>query len=212
MKLKSKFIKLTNESRLYNLEVPIIGLTGGIATGKSTVSKILEEKGLAIICADLLVRSVYKTAESKEFIKNEFPKAIQNEEINFSLLREIAFSDKANKEKLEQYIYSHLPNEFLKATKSIPSNSLIIYDVPLLFEKKLDSKVDLSICVYANQELQIKRLMQRDSTDEGLAKNILKNQMPIEQKKDLSDFIINNELGLKDLKSTIDNLLKELFE
>ncbi len=83
---------LINDTRLYHIDIPIIGLTGGIATGKSTVSKMLIENGLPLICADSLVKEIYKDNEAKAFIRNLVPDAIINDEINFPALREHFFN------------------------------------------------------------------------------------------------------------------------
>jgi dephospho-CoA kinase len=76
MKLKSEFIKLPQEKRLYQLPVPILGLTGGISSGKTTVSTIMAQNGLAIINADSLVKEIYSWPETIQFIKKNFPEAI----------------------------------------------------------------------------------------------------------------------------------------
>lgn len=190
-KLKAEFIRLTKKERLYQLEIPIVGLTGGIATGKSTVSSFFKKEGFNIINADTLVHNIYKKKESIEFIQKGFPNAIKNGAIDFKFLRKIFFEDKKNQELIENFIYKNLENAFLEEAKKI--NNLIIYDVPLLFEKGLKDKVDLVICVYCPEEIQIRRLMTRDQIDENLAKKIIQSQLNIEKKKELSDFVINNE-------------------
>jgi dephospho-CoA kinase len=199
--LNPKWITKSNQTRLYELPIPIIGLTGGIATGKSTVANFLRNKNFPIIDADALVKKIYQKAEVKEFIKNNFPIAIQTDEINFKILRELAFKDKQNIQKIEECIYRFLPTEFKETYHTFTNPNFIIYDVPLLFEKHLNLLVDTKICVYAPKEIQIERLMKRDHIERDVCLKILDNQMSIEDKKQLSDIVIKND-------STLDQLIQ----
>jgi dephospho-CoA kinase len=104
-KLANKWITKNSNNRLYQIPVPIIGLTGGIGTGKSIVAKIFKERGIAVIDADRLVKNIYQRPETLEFIKTFFPEAIENSTISFSKLREIAFRDPAQRQKIENYLY-----------------------------------------------------------------------------------------------------------
>lgn len=212
MKLKAKFNKLTEAQRLYGLDKPIIGLTGGIATGKSTVTKILEAKGLIVLDADRLVKSIYQGQEAKDFIKKNFPKAWIDNEISFPKLRELFFHDPKIKESVETFIYARLPKAFAEAAALNTKQPFHIYDVPLLFEKKLDQKMDLSVLVYAPKNVQRARLMDRDGHIEDMAEKILNHQMDIEDKKLKADFVINNSAGLEELAAEVSQLLLQVLE
>ncbi|MCO4753754.1 MAG: dephospho-CoA kinase [Bacteriovoracaceae bacterium] len=207
LKLKSKYCKLAPEQRLYNLDRPLVGLTGGIATGKSTVSKLFKERGAYIIDADALVKAIYKDNETIDLVKELAPKAISGHKIDFKELRVSFFTDPNIKNKLENHIYKRLPEEFLKEVEKSQPGQLLIYDVPLLFEKAIDSKVDLSILVYAPKEIQIKRMQQRDGVELQLARTILANQMPIDEKKAMSDFILENTSDIKELEREVNSLV-----
>ena len=209
MKLKDELITQDNTTRLYNVEVPIVGLTGGIATGKSTVSKLLSEQGHAVICADQLVKNIYADQDTIDYIDNNYPNTVNNNQVDFKKLREHFFSDKDVQTDIETHIYAKLPEKFLQAVHSYRDYSFIIYDVPLLFEKGLDKKVDCSIVVYASKETQIKRLMNRDNSSQELAENILEKQISIEEKKLKSDFIIDNSGNIEDLKKEVESVLKK---
>lgn len=208
LKLNSKYCKLTPEQRLYNLDRPVIGLTGGIATGKSTASSILASHGACIIDADALVKKIYKKNETKIMVSQIVPEAICDDQIDFKKLREAFFNDGKVKSKIETFIYSRLPNQFLETVNTLPSNALIIYDVPLLFEKGLDKLVDLTVVVYAPKEIQVQRLIKRDRVDEKLAKKIISNQMDIDEKRGLADFVIKNISDINDLNVNIEKFLK----
>lgn len=215
LQLKNEYISKTPETRLYHLNLPLIGLTGGISTGKSTVAEILKSHGFPLLSADQLVKKIYSTEESLDFIKKNFPSAIDNNHINFKKLREIVFFDQEAKIKVETYIYSKLPSVFLHAQEEIlkqfPDAQCLIYDVPLLFEKNLFQKVDLSVCVYLPREIQKKRLMARDRIEADLAEKILDEQWDIELKKSKSDVVIENIRSLKELEEEVSQFIKNYF-
>jgi len=209
-KLRDEFVKLKPEERLYQVDHPVIGLTGGIATGKTTVSRLFAKEGIPVISADALVKTVYEKSETIKFINENWPSAVNNNEVDFSILRKIAFSENSNREKIEQFIYSRMPEAFKEHYSMFKNPSLMVYDVPLLFEKGLAPLVDISICVYAPREIQVKRLLERDGTDLALAEKILSAQIDIEDKKEAADFIIDNSRGLDELNSNFNKFLKKI--
>lgn len=208
-KLKDQFVRLSKNDRLYQQKIPIIGLTGGVATGKSTVSSFFKKEGFNIINADALVHAIYKKKPTIDFIQKNFPNVIKNGAIDFKNLRKIFFEDKNNQELIEKFIYLNLESAFLEEAKDF--NNLIIYDVPLLFEKGLKEKVDLVICVYCPEKLQLKRLIERDHIEENLAQKIIQSQMDIEKKKELSDFVINNGGSLENTLTEFKKIKDHLF-
>ena len=210
-KLKSEYIKLETSQRLYETNLPIVGLTGGIATGKSTVSKIFKDLDHTVIDADQIVHEIYEQQETKNFLSQTVSKVINNNKINFKLLRETFFSDPDIKTSIENYIYSQIPVHFTQKTISA-KNAFIIYDCPLLFEKKIDQKVDLSICVYLDPKTQIQRLVKRDGISEELALKIINQQMPIEEKKKLCDLVIDNSESITKLEAKISTLHNKICD
>ena len=210
-KLNDKFIKLTPDQRLYNFDLPIIAVTGGIATGKSTVTKMLESKGLKLIDADLLVKNIYRTEEAKTFIRCHYPQAWAHNEIAFPKLRELVFSNPVIKDAVEKFIYARLPEAFREAASEIKGQNFFLYDVPLLFERGLDSRVDLKIIVYAPRSVQLGRIIDRDGSKEEIANKILDQQMDIEEKKEKADFVINNSGTLVELAAEVDQLLLQIL-
>ena len=190
--LKNEFIKHTQKTRLHNCPIPIIGLTGGIATGKSTVAQALAHRGILVIDADKLVKEVYQKEQIKADIKKIHKTFISDNEIDFKKLRQWAFQSDDNRLKLESLIYPHLPNQFHKALNSSPDSKMVIYDVPLLFEKSLDSLVGLTVCIYIPQDLQIERLVKRDALTRKQAFKILESQWDIELKIKKANCVIDN--------------------
>jgi dephospho-CoA kinase len=212
MKLKTEWSKLSPEKRLHKLAVPVVGLTGGIATGKSTVAKILIEKSFPVINADLLVKEIYTHEETKNFIRTNYPDVMKGSEIDFRMLRERVFTAPVVKDEIEAFIYARMPEAFAEAFQKLSSPRMIIYDVPLLFEKQLDVMVDVKVLVYAPAKIQKARLMQRDGHEEAMALTIMSSQMDIEVKKEKSDFVIDNSGTLVELTEEVNQFLRQVFE
>ena len=212
MKLKSNFKKLSAEQRIYQLDIPIIALTGGIATGKSTVTNMLKVRGVPLLDADKLVKQVYQKEVVKEFLTFHFPTVISSNVIDFRKLREIFFSDQHAKQTIENLIYSHLPLVFKEELIKLGSPSFVVYDIPLLFEKNLESKFDFNILVYTTPEIQITRLMTRDHHTRLEAQNIINQQISIEDKKKRADLIISNTGDLVFLETQVEKLSDQLFD
>lgn len=211
-KLKAKFIKRTAKERLYELPVPLVALTGGIATGKSAVSKLLTAKGVPLIDADRLVKDVYATAESEAFIKTHYPAGWKDGAIHFPTLRELVFNDPEAKARIESHIYAALPKAFHEAYHKLGNPPFVVYDVPLLFERHLEGLMDLTIMVYAPRKVQRARIIDRDGHADELAEKILNAQMDIEEKKLKADFVIDNSRGLEELAVEVESLLRQVLD
>lgn len=212
MKLKKTHRLHSSDQRLYQLSVPVIGLTGGIASGKTTVSRLLSERGFAIINADHLVKDVYSLPETQAFVLKRFPDVIENGVISFPLLRKKVFTDKKVKNEIENFIYQRLPDAFKSAFDKLNKPDVVIYDIPLLFEKNMQDFFDVNVLVYAPRSTQLARLMSRDGLSEELAETILKQQMDMEEKKDKAQYIIDNSRTEALLQLEIDHFLREISD
>ncbi len=176
----------------------VIGLTGGIATGKSMVSAILENAGTVIIDADQIARKVVKkNLPAYRQIVDTFGESVllPNKEINRTALGNIIFNDPRKKQLLNTIVHPHVreeTNRQLKQIKKNNPNALVILDIPLLFEADMHKDLSEVIVVYAPEHIQIKRLMERDhiSQEDALAR--IRSQMPIEEKKRLATMVIDN--------------------
>lgn len=213
LKLKAKLERLNKNKRLHHLDCPIIGLTGGIATGKSTFANFMRQDGLCVVDADALIKEIYQKKETIKFINSLNPEFIQLDKINFQKLRKAFFNDEELKKQIEQFLYQKLPQTF---KSHIPKNTkVVVYDVPLLFEKHLDKLVDVSVLVYAPREIQLQRLVLRDKIDQELANSILDQQMDIEDKRQQADFIIDNTQNTQNkdhLQMQYQELKRNVFE
>ncbi|WP_323704612.1 dephospho-CoA kinase [Mammaliicoccus sp. Dog046] len=189
----------------------VIGLTGGIATGKSTVSRLLEDYNFYIVDADVASRkAVEKGSEGLQQVKDTFgEQAILNGEMNRPYIGSIVFNDEQMREKLNQIIHPIVRN-IMEEEKNIglSNNQNVIMDIPLLFENKLEDTVDETWLVYTTEEIQKQRLMKRNNLSETEAMSRIKSQLSIEDKKLRADEIIDNNKSLDDLKKTLKTFLE----
>jgi dephospho-CoA kinase len=207
---KNKLSRLEPSQRLYGLSFPLIGLTGGIATGKSEAIKILRQIGVPCLCADAIIRELYGTREVRDFIEGEFPEVINSGAIDFSRLRETVFRAPDSLAELENFLYPRMEPVFKKHLAKLGDVDFVVYDVPLLFEKNLHDRFDLTILIYAPRDLQKKRLLARDNISKSIAGAMLKGQMDIEKKRELADFVIENSGVLQEMRDRLTDLFASL--
>ena len=176
----------------------LIGLTGGIATGKSTVSAMLKKAGAIIIDADRIARAVVKKGlpAHREIVAQFGTEVLLPDgEINRTLLGDIIFKDHLKKQLLNSIVHPHVKKEVNRQIKQIEKKhrqAVVILDIPLLIEAGMHVDLSEIIVVYAPQDAQIKRLMQRDHISEADALARVKSQMPIEEKKQQATLVIDN--------------------
>jgi dephospho-CoA kinase len=209
--LKQNYIRLSMQERIYQLSIPIVGLTGGIATGKTSAANFFRQQELPVISADKLIKTIYAWPETLEFLKREVPSVLEGYKILFPKLRELFFRESFLRQKLEGFLYTRLPSAFHHELQQYAQPQVVIYDVPLLFEKKLNAGHDQVICVYCNRKEQIERMNNRDGTTGELAQQILSCQWDIDKKREASDWIINNQQDTQVLDSECQKILGELF-
>lgn len=191
-----------------NLFKNAIALTGGIATGKSTVSKLLTEAGFDVIDADKIAHQLLDE-NSNKIIELFGEKYVEEGKVLRKELGKIIFSNEKNKLKLEALLHPLIEQEIKKQAKICEEkNKAYFIDIPLFFEK-MHYDIPRVFVVYIPKEIQIERLMIRDGINKEEALLKISNQMDIEEKKKLADIIINNSKDLKNLKKEIQKLKKE---
>lgn len=175
----------------------IMGLTGGIASGKSTVSNMLREKGFPIIDADIASRAVVEPGQpALQEIADTFghDMLMADGSLNREKLGSIIFHDETKRKQLNEIIHpavrAWMMEERDKAIEK--GHKTIIFDIPLLFESKLTWMVDRTVLIYVAPAIQLQRLMNRNGYTEEQASARIRSQMPIEEKKRLADDIIDN--------------------
>lgn len=196
----------------------VIGLTGGIATGKSTVSAIFQDAGAVIIDADRIARKVVqKNLPAYRQIVAKFGENIllPDGEINRTALGNLIFNNPRKKQLLNTIVHPHVRTETNRQLKHIEKNNpnaLVILDIPLLLEAGMRKDLAAFIVVYAPEHIQIKRLMERDhiSREDALAR--IRSQMPIEEKKSLATMVIDNSGTLEHTRKQTLEILQRLKE
>jgi dephospho-CoA kinase len=189
----------------------IVGLTGSVGTGKSTVANFFKELGAYIIDWDELAREVIRPhLKAWKEIVDYFGKDILNDDltINRQKLADIVFSDKEKVAKINQIVHPQVFKEDERITneiKSLDPDALIIKDIPLLFELTSPIFTDKIVVVYASEQTQLRRLQEKGMSRED-AKNRIKSQLPLEEKTKSADFVINNDGPLEETKRQVEEI------
>jgi len=199
-----------------NDERLLLGVTGSIATGKSTVAAMLEELGACTIDFDVLSRVVVEPGKPAwEDIVAYFGKQVLNEDqtLDRRKVRAIVFRDLEEKKKLEGFLHPRISEEFIKMvdayTRQDP-HAIIQAVVPLLIETNMQALFDNILMVYATEAEQKRRLMARDGCTEELALNMIRSQISADEKKGYCDLIIDNSGTKRETRRQVDKLWKEL--
>ncbi|MER2262270.1 MAG: dephospho-CoA kinase [Psychrobacillus sp.] len=191
----------------------IIGLTGSIASGKSTVSNMLKEMGYPIIDADLVARIVVeKGTNALQKITEVFGEGIltPDGELNRPKLGERIFSSPAQRKQLNDIMHPAIRAEMMRQKEDMiqAGHPVIIMDIPLLFESKLQSYVDKIIVVTVSEETQLKRLMARNNYSMEEAKARIHSQLPLSIKEKGADAVIYNNSSLESTREQLEKILE----
>lgn len=192
----------------------VIGLTGGIASGKSTVSQMIKEQGIRVVDADVIAReAVAKGTPALQQIVQTFGEDVllPNGELNRQQLGAIIFSDEEKRKQLNAIVHPEVRKEMLKQRDEGVSQqeTFVVLDIPLLFESQLESLVDRIIVVYTTPELQLSRLMNRNDLSEEEALNRIHSQQSLEEKCKKADRVIENTQDLAFIRKQLQNILNE---
>jgi len=194
----------------------LVGLTGGVATGKSTVAKMFKQCGAAVINADLLARQVVEPGKPAwRAIVKLFGKTVLNQDrsLDRQALGSIIFHNPKKRRQLERIIHPRVAREQARLTKAITRkdpNAVVIYEVPLLFEAGVDKRVDKIIVVTADRNIQIARLNKRDGLSRAEAIRRIRSQMPLAKKTQQADHLLNGTLPRPSLRRQVGQLFRSL--
>ena len=190
----------------------LIGLTGGIGSGKSTVANMFNKKGIPVVDADAIAREVVEPGKKAwEKIVEHFGKEIllPDNNIDRKKLGSIIFNDVHQRKRLNDITHPIIILEIMNKAKELEKkHHQVIVDIPLLFESKREPLFDLIIVVYADKKTQLQRLMERDHLSEKEALQKIEAQFDLEQKKEKADIIIYNDKGLDNTEKQIDEIIK----
>ena len=194
----------------------IVGLTGGIGSGKTTVSKMLEEEGAYLIDADEIARELVHpcTAAWHELIR-AFGKEILEEDgsIRRKKLAAKVFSDPSQRNRLNEILHPRIKKEMKQRAKEVGEEhpeAIVVIDAALLVELGEYQEMDKVVVVTSQETQQIERVREREGASEEEARRILSSQMRLEEKLKVADFIIRNEGSLEETRSRVKEVFQEL--
>lgn len=194
----------------------ILGVTGGIASGKSTVARMLQEFGAPAVDFDLIARQIVEPGKPafKEIVASFGEKVLQKEGwLDRKKLAGMVFQDESKRKTLENITHPRIVDVFLDQVREITKrdpHAIIQAVIPLLFEANLRHLVHKVLLVYIPREMQIERLMKRDGIRREGAENILNAQWPIDEKVGDADFVIHNEGTLENTRKQVEQVWEEL--
>lgn len=192
-----------------------IGITGGIATGKSTVTKVLQRQGFTIVDADQIARMVVlPQTEGWQKIVNCFGMRILQEDgqLNRSYLGQLVFNNPPYLDQLNQILQPLIRQRLTDLIKKVSDNGVpVFFEIPLLYEQHYQQLLDQIILVYAAPSLQLQRLQTRNHLTLAAAQQRIASQMSLSQKSRWADFIIDNNGDLHYLQKQIDQMLELLI-
>jgi dephospho-CoA kinase len=194
----------------------LLGVTGGIASGKTAVARMLEELGAPIIDFDVLSRVVVEPGKPawKEIVAYFGEQVLQEDKnLDRKKLSEIVFRDSEKRKKLESFIHPRIFDEFTRLVKEFAARdpeAIIQAVVPLLYEVNLQYLFHKVLLVYTPVEIQVERLMKRDGISREMAVNILSSQLPLEEKRSYADFIVDNSGSLEETQKQVQGIWQKL--
>jgi len=194
----------------------IVGLTGGVASGKTAISQVLKAEGAYIIDADQIARELVQPQKPawSELI-GAFGKEILQEDgsIHRKKLADKVFADPKKRKLLNQILHPRIKEEMDRRTKEIEQKdpqAIVVIDAPLIIELGNQRDMDKLIVVASTQTQQIKRLKERDGVSPEAALRVISSQMPVEEKVKLADYVIRNEGSIEEAKKRAKEVFKEL--
>lgn len=192
----------------------IIGLTGSIASGKSTISAMLKEKGYPIIDADLVARLVVEPGTSNLLeIKRQFGASVINEDgtLNREALGKLIFNDPSKRKQLNDLMHPAIRSEMLRQRDELfkSGHKTLIMDIPLLFESRLQHFVNKILVVSVTEEMQLERLMNRNSLSKEEATSRIHSQLPVSEKEKGADAVIYNNGTIAQSQQQLERIIVE---
>ena len=188
----------------------VIGITGGIATGKTSVTQEIKDMGYKVIDCDKISHQLLEDNEVINAIESLFgPDYVIDGKVNRQALGKLIFNNQDEQLKINKLIH---PLVIAQVTNELASlnEELVFVDCPLLYEAKMDYLMDKVIVIYINQDLQVQRLMKRDKISLDYALKKVNSQMTIYEKVELADYLINNESEFEGTKQQLLDIIRRI--
>lgn len=184
-----------------------IALTGNIASGKSVVQKILENKGIKVLDTD---KAAHELLEELDEIKAVFPDCVENGKISRDMLGKIVFNNYESKAKLESIIHPEIKKKIEAFFDKNACEKFVFVAIPLLFEADMSYLFDKALLIYTDDTLREERLISRNHYSVEYAKLRMQSQISQDEKKHLCDYVIFNNGTLSELEHSVERFLSEL--
>lgn len=210
---------------------PIIGIAGGIGSGKSLVARLFSELGCLVISSDDQVRAAYEERDVKEMLRRWWGERVFREDgsVNRRAIAEIVFSSADDRERLEQLLHPRVKamrDAIMSDKNGDPAVKAFVWDTPLLFETGLNAECDVVVFVDAPAEVRARRVGRHRGWREGEVALREKSQLPLDSKRQMSDYVISNAADsggtfesetvsgadLKELRDQVRDVLSQILE
>ncbi len=195
----------------------VYGLTGGIGSGKSSVAEMFEAYGIPVVSADELSRMVVaKGSESLTAVQAAFGDEVldENGELDRQAMARIVFSDATRRRELEAILHPRIRERFEQVLDALEKagHEVVVYEVPLLFEKKLQGDMHAVVLVTASTDTRVARVMSRDTSTREQVLARMNAQMSEAEKRKLADYVIDNEGDLDDLRREVEIVISRFMK
>lgn len=189
----------------------VVGLTGGIASGKTSVANALRERGLTVLDADAISRSVTAPGgEALPMVRAAFGDGVFDGEIlNRRALGDVVFSDPAKRQQLEDIIHPLVIGKMQRLTEEAETD-IVFWDVPLLYETGMDASCGEVWCVHVPEREQMRRVMRRDGLSREQAQSRINSQMPVAEKKARAEHLIDTSGSFRATRRRVRGLMRDL--
>ena len=190
----------------------IIGLTGGIASGKTTIIKYLKKKKVAIHSSDTIVQKMY-SRPSLGFLRHlkniNLKNTIKGKTINKEAIREEIFNNDKKRKQLEKYIHREIKKsrDFFLNNNKLKKTKIVFLDIPLLFENKLEKICNYTILLYSPLKTRKQRALKRKGMKKPILEKIIKSQLSDKVKKERADFVVNSSKRKKNSYNEIEKII-----
>lgn len=189
--------------------VKIVGITGLVACGKSTLTNYLRSKNFKVFDADFESKQLYTKSDFLNTLRLSFPTVFDGDIFDKKILANIVFSNKQEKKKLENLIHPIIEKKCDEFIKNNINEKIIFLDIPLLFEVNWNKKCSDVILIIADKEIQKERFLERGG-DAKIFDKIIENQGNVEEKVSKSNYVLENNHSLSEFYGKIDNILENI--